>query len=229
MQNKIIIIYNFTLSGWMTPLLQAYLIYKGYPNTYLIKYKNNLSFDEAIEDVDNKLSQVVDKNNENIYVIGIFFGGLIANNLYRIGWNIKKAIYIGCPMRGNTLYHEIIINTFIKFTDLEPYEWLKSREQEEIPPHFYHTISLGLLNSDNDGLLRKIDTLIDNENHSHLYWSSRWTPFLTSSLFTRIIEQIKQIKQDKDIENFEQLENKTLVNVNNDYFDEYGNYKYKDL
>lgn len=36
--NIIVIIYNTSLYGWMTPLLQLYLKYYGFLNTYLIKY-----------------------------------------------------------------------------------------------------------------------------------------------------------------------------------------------
>jgi hypothetical protein len=72
------------------------------------------------------------------------------------------------------IYDEIKQNKFY----YEPYDWLLSRKSEEIQPHAYNTISLGLLNTDNDGLLRKIDTVIDHEKHMYFNWSSRFTPYL---------------------------------------------------
>ena len=189
---KVIIIYNLTLSGWMTPLLQAYLIYNGYRDTFLLRYRTDLSFDKAMSDIDKRLGEIANKDRDTIYVIGIFFGGLIANNLHRLDWKIEKAIYIGCPMHGSSTYYTIQDSYMIvRYADSDPYEWIISKESEEGPPHEYYTISLGLFNTEYDGLLRKIDTVIDNENHSHISWSSRWTPFLTYSLFNIINDRLK--------------------------------------
>jgi len=223
--NKVIIIYNLTLSGWMTPLLQAYLIFNGYRDTFLIRYRTDLSFDGAMTDIDKKIASVVNRKEDTIYVIGIFFGGLIANNLHRMDWKIKKAIYIGCPMHGSSTYYTIQeSNAFIRYADSDPYEWLIIKEPEEIPLHEYHTISLGLWNTEFDGLLRKIDTVLDNENHSHVCWSSRWTPFLTYSLFNIIYNQMKLPNEDLICDNLDILDNREY---SNDILDESG--KYKDL
>ena len=218
---KIVIIYNLTVSGWMTPLLQAYLVYNGHRDTFLIRYRNDLSFENAITDVDEKLETIVNKDNDTIFVIGIFFGGLIANNLHRMDWKIKKALYIGCPMRGTSAHRTIQdSHTVVKYADSDPHNWLLSREPEEIPPHDYHTISLGLWNTEFDGLLRRIDTVIDNENHSHVYWSSRWTPFLTYSLFNLIYGQL-HVKNEIDVLD-------TNISNSNAAFDDYVE-RYKDL
>lgn len=223
MNSKVVIIYNFTLSGWMTPLLQAYLIYNGYRDTFLVRYRTDLSFNNAVKDISKQLETIINKYHDTIYVIGIFFGGLIANNLHRSGWNIRKAIYIGCPMQGNTTYQTIQdSNMLVRYTDSDPHEWLVSRNPEEIPPHEYHTISMGLLNTEFDGLLRKIDTVIDNENHSHVYWSSRWTPFLTYSLFNIIYNEMKH-------EDCVQLPNNTDTDILDDYIQLEHSEIYKDL
>jgi hypothetical protein len=181
----------------MTPLLQAYLIYNGYRDTFLLRYRTDLSLNNAIADISKQLETIANKDKDKIYVIGIFFGGLIANNLHRLHWTIEKAIYIGSPMHGRSTYHVIHDSYMIaRYMDSDPYEWIISRESEESPPHDYHTISLGLLNTEYDGLLRKIDVVIDNEKNTHIYWSSRWTPFLTYSLFNTINDKLKPTQSD---------------------------------
>lgn len=192
---SVIVIFNFALSGWMAPLLKAYLSFYGYDKTHLIRYHPDMGFSSAMEDVDKKIQQVANKKEDKIFVIGLFFGGLIANNLHRLGWKIRKGIYVASPMQGPSAYETIRESSnFFKYADSEPYEWISAKDREEEPPHEFHTISLGLWNSNNDGLLRKVDTMIDGNHHTHVKWTSRWTPFFTPPLFSKIYSQLQNLR-----------------------------------
>lgn len=115
----------------------------------------------------------------SIVVIGQSIGGVIADNLHRKGWSIEKAIYIESPLHGANLLNQLeaclptwVSNMFRKL----PYEYLKTKEPEQEPPHAYKTISMGSW-SNFDGCVYRKEATLTEEHHTHLAWADHRTIF----------------------------------------------------
>ncbi len=88
--------------------MKSYLEFNNYINVYIVKYPSDeSSIDESLEHVDGELTKLVDKDTEEIIVIGQSMGGVIAFNLHTKGWNIKRSISIGSPLHGARLITQV--------------------------------------------------------------------------------------------------------------------------
>ena len=127
--------------------LTVYLKIKGYTNTYAISYDpDNQSIMEAAQEVNQKLMEKLDKGQE-IILVGQSMGGVVANNLHQLGWDIKKAIYIGSPLHGARTIKSVrswIPGTVLRVFESPAWNILEDKKREQEPPHDYHTITMGL-------------------------------------------------------------------------------------
>jgi len=63
-------------------------------------------------------------------------GGVIANNIHKKGWKIRKTIYIGAPLHGAYLLTQLesILPTYIRDVFYKPpYEILQNKDKENEP------------------------------------------------------------------------------------------------
>lgn len=176
--------------------MQYYLLKYGYINLHAISYPVNSSeFQESLEFVNNKILEILPKEDDEIVVIGQSFGGLICNNLHKLGRNILKSICICSPLHGSRVvsYFDYYLPGFIKnMFNKKPYYYLRDKEKEEKPPHDFHTISFGLFNSDFDSCVYKSEMILDEKKHTHITWSSHMGGFLDIRLFRTIYDILEQ-------------------------------------
>jgi esterase/lipase len=174
--------------------LEKYLNFCGYSNTLRFRYPvDSLDFEDSLDFVDQEISKVVDKENEEIIVIGQSMGGVIANNLHRKGWTIKMAVYIGSPLHGANFLNQLesILPTFIRnFMFKKSYKFLQDKKPEPIPPHKYHTISMSWPFTEFDGCVYKRETILDEKNHTHLRWADHRTIFANPRLWVLVSNTI---------------------------------------
>ena len=168
--------------------LSLFLQLMGYYNLYRIPYPVDYydSIERSVDYVDEEISKIIDKNKEDIIIIGQSMGGVIANNLHKKGWNIKKNIYIGSPLHGANLLNQIesiLPSNIIKILNKKPYNILKNKPREEEPPHPYHTISMGWFNSHYDGCVYREESMLNEINHIHLPWADHRTIFANPRLW----------------------------------------------
>lgn len=151
--------------------LQIYLSSHGYRNINSIKYNPDKSdFESVLEEVDQKLKDVIDKDKE-IIVVGQSMGGVVGNNLHRKGWKVKKGIYVGSPLHGAKFIKTvknwvpwIILNLFKS----PAWDFLENKSRDSIPPHDYTTISMGWWDTEFDGRVWKEETVLSQDKHIHL-------------------------------------------------------------
>jgi len=169
--------------------LELYLNAMGYKNTHKLFYPvDKMYFDECLDYVDKEMEKIADKNKP-VILIGQSMGGVVANNMHKKGWNVKNAIYIGSPLHGANLLNQLeaILPVSIKNMLYKlPYDFLKTKEREEIPPHPYKTISMGWAFSDFDGCVYKDEAILEDENHLHLQWADHRTIFANPRLWFHV-------------------------------------------
>lgn len=174
-------------------LLELYLNHMGWSNTHKPYYPiDKMTFDETMDYVDREITNIVQDREQEIILIGQSMGGVVSNNLHKRGWNIKKAIYIGSPLHGASLLHQLekILPTKIRDQLYKlPYDYLKMKGREEIPPHPYKTISMGWFFTDFDGCVYKNETILEDEHHIHLVWADHRTIFANPRLWI-LVEQL---------------------------------------
>ena len=204
--------------------LKMYLKQYGFKNVHSIGYPvNNSEFEESLKYVNDKIVEILDNDNDNdndnyigsndndndnkekeIVVIGQSFGGNISNNLHKMGRNIIKSICICSPLHGAKIVG-ILESKIPKFVSNllrnKPLEYLKDKDDDEKPPHDFHTISFGWFTSDFDGCVYKEETMLDPNKHTHITWCDHRTGFLDPRLFKEVFKVltcktfIKKLKQ----------------------------------
>ena len=174
--------------------LELWLNYQGYTNTFNLKYPvNDMVFEDILEYIDKEFTKLFDKNEE-IIIIGQSYGGVVANNIHKKGWKVKKSICIGSPLHGANLLNElekILPTWFTNYMYKIPYDFLKNKNKELEPPHPYHTISLGWFYTDFDGCVYKDETILNHYNHTHLSWTDHRTVFFNPRLWITVTNLIK--------------------------------------
>jgi pimeloyl-ACP methyl ester carboxylesterase len=185
--------------------MQLYLTLYGINNTHAISYDpDNQNIMEAVSEIDFKLTQKLDKNQE-IIVIGQSMGGVIGNNLHRAGWKIKKAIYIGSPLHGARTISSV--RKYIPRKILDVFEspaWniLENKDKELEPPHDYHTITMGLNGGSNyffegssgpeswklwDGKVWKDEAMFSEDKNTHLNGEEHSIIFVKPRLWRTVL------------------------------------------
>ena len=167
--------------------LEIYLNHQGYQNTYRLSYPvNHVELEEAIENIENQMIELANKESDEIILIGQSMGGVVANNLHKKGWRIKKAIYIGSPLHGAKLLNQledILPEKLTNMLNKKAYDVLKKKERESEPPHPYHTISMGWFYTEFDGCVYKEEAMLDEKHHTHLAWADHRTIFANPRLW----------------------------------------------
>lgn len=171
--------------------LMYYLMYYGYGRIDTISYDvDKQTFEESLNEVSDKIEYDKNGTYPRLIFIGQSMGGVIANNLHKLGWNIFYIITIGSPLHGARLLNQLdsILPDFIR--DLfykKPYEYLMTKGKDEIPPHDYHTISMSWIGTENfDGYVYKDEAMLDSEKHTHLNYADHRTIFMNPRLFFTI-------------------------------------------
>lgn len=160
-------------------------------NVYRVGYPTKLSLKESVKHVSNEIEKNSTKES-NIILIGHSLGGIIAKNLHKHNWNIKKSIFISSPLKGSFVLDFIenklpsINNIFCKdpiFSDI------KSQNGEE-PPHDYYTISTCWLNTEFDGRVFKNTCILNEEKHTHFSFSDHTIALIDPRVINHIINLI---------------------------------------
>ena len=87
--------------------LKKYLEFQGYNNIYIIPYpSDDLTIEKSIEYVSDKISNIINKEQE-IIIIGQSMGGVITFNMHTLGWKIRLSVSIGSPLNGARLITQI--------------------------------------------------------------------------------------------------------------------------
>ena len=132
-----------------------------------------------------------DNKEKEIVVIGQSFGGNISNNLHKMGRNVIKSICICSPLHGAKIVG-MVESKIPKFVSNllrnKPLEYLKDKDDDEKPPHDFHTISFGWFTSDFDGCVYKEETMLDPDKHTHITWCDHRTGFLDPRLFKEVFK-----------------------------------------
>lgn len=156
-------------------------------NTYVA------TVEEMVNQVDEEISKIIESKETKLILVGWSMGGLISNRLHQKGWNIVMGIYVGSPLNGASIFQ--IIPTFMP---IHPY--LKEKSKEEEPPHDYHTISLGWFNSGFDGAVFKDDTVINEENHQHIWFTDHRFGAFDWRILRAVSNKITEVEQRHDRE-----------------------------
>lgn len=174
--------------------LKMYLNRYGFKNVHSIEYPvNNSEFEESLKYVNDKIVEILDNDNKEkeIVVIGQSFGGNISNNLHKMGRNVIKSICICSPLHGAKIVG-MVESKIPKFVSNllrnKPLEYLKDKDDDEKPPHDFHTISFGWFTSDFDGCVYKEETMLDPDKHTHITWCDHRTGFLDPRLFKEVFK-----------------------------------------
>ena len=175
--------------------LEMYLNSMGFQNTHRVSYPVDYfdTVEKSVEYVDSELSQFAEKEKDEIVLIGQSMGGVVANNLHKKGWKVRKAVYIGSPLHAAQLLNQLesFLPTKIRdFLYKKPYDILKDKEREEEPPHDYHTVSMGWFNSRFDGCVYVDEAKLDEGKHTHLGWADHRTIFANPRLWKLVYDKI---------------------------------------
>jgi hypothetical protein len=172
--------------------LKMYLQNYGYKNLHGISYPvNRLSFEDSLAHVNKEIEKIHTDKNREIILIGQSFGGVISNNLHKFGWKIRKAIYICSPLHGASIINSvesIIPASIANLLNIKPFDHLKTKKKDSIPPHDFHTISFGCFAGDFDGSVYEDEAKLMDEKHTHIPWSHHVTGFLDPRLFKTVYE-----------------------------------------
>ena len=88
--------------------LKKFLEWKGVENIHDLWYSvDKMEFEETLDYVDKEMEAHADKENDTVVLIGQSMGGLVANNMWKKGWNITKSVTIGSPLHGARLIDQV--------------------------------------------------------------------------------------------------------------------------
>lgn len=175
--------------------LEYYLNIQGVLETYCITYPTaKTTLEQMLKVVDKKISEIASKEEDELIVIGQSMGGLIANNLHKYDWKIKKGIYIASPLNGARLLNTIESKLPIWLANLlykKIYDELKDKEKENEPPHDYTTISLGWdpIKPEFDGCVYKDEAIINTDKNIHIKYTDHRVSFLFDTRLFKIVHQ----------------------------------------
>ena len=177
--------------------LERYLIWKGVKNTHRLWYPvDKMTFEETLEYVDKEMAKYADKEKDTIVLIGQSMGGLVSNNMWKKGWNIDSAVYIGAPLHGARLIEKIesSVPTCVRrclhksLYKQKPYDFLRSKQPDDIPPHNYHAITMSWPFTDFDGCVYKDEGMLEPEHHTHLRGADHRTIFANPRLWSTVLK-----------------------------------------
>jgi esterase/lipase len=195
----IILLHGLGEKPWKMKPFNMYLKYIcGYKNTHVVKYKvDHISYEDALNGLDITLQKILDKDNDSPIIIGCSMGGVMANNLHKTGWNIRKSIMVCSPLHGASIIEKLQNSCFNKIYDKyfrkKAHEFLSSKECDEIPPHPYHTVSVSFPFSTFDGCVFIDETKLDDKNHTHFNWSTHETIFFSPRFYLFIIKILRDL------------------------------------
>ena len=170
--------------------MEMYLnVVGGFKNTHRLYYPvDHMEFEESVDYVDREMLKHASKDQE-VILIGQSMGGVVSNSLHKKGWKIKFAVYIGSPLHGAKLLNqlEVVLPTKIRNAMYKkPYDFLKSKETEEEPPHPYHTISMAWFWTEFDGCVYKDEATLGDTKHTHLPWADHRTIYANPRLWSTV-------------------------------------------
>jgi hypothetical protein len=183
--------------------LKIYLMYiKGFTNVHNIEYSvDNVDINDSINDANEKMARLCNKEINEIIIIGQSMGGVIASKLHTKGWKIKKIITIGSPLHGARILNQLnsaLPSWISNFLRRNSYTYLMTKEKEKEPPHDYHTISMSWPFTDFDGcvykdeaMFTKDEAMFTKEKHTHLKWADHRTIFTNPRLWITVGNLIK--------------------------------------
>ena len=179
--------------------LEKYLIYYGINNTYQIRYSsNNLGLEDAIINVNAEIEKIATKEFDELVILAQSLGGLIAIGLEKYGWNIRKCIFIACPLKGAMIINKLDENvneTILKWfysPVIDDLRKLTNSELFDMPDFEYNTISTSWPFTDFDGYVYRDETTMNPEFHTHIPHSDHRFIFADPRLFRKVYEIINE-------------------------------------
>jgi hypothetical protein len=141
-----------------------------------LKYNSNdnITIDESIDEIsDSLIENNINKELDELILICQSMGGVIGNNLHRVGWNVIFAVYIASPLHGarHLTYLKSIWPRLYSMIHRSAYSILNEKNREEIPPHPYHTITLSWAYGSFDGCVYTDEAILEMEHNTHLNWT----------------------------------------------------------
>ena len=128
--------------------LKKFLEWKGVENIHNLWYSvDKMEFEETLDYVDKEMEAHADKENDTVVLIGQSMGGLVANNMWKKGWNITKSVTIGSPLHGARLIDQVekavpaCLNRWLHkaLYKKKPYDFLRSKQPDQPPsPSLYY-------------------------------------------------------------------------------------------
>lgn len=184
----VILLHGLGSHPWtLAPL--AYCIRQRFQHVHNLKYPvDNMEFHETLQFVDDLMATLVDKT-KSVILIGQSMGGVVANNMHKLGWDVKFAIYIGSPLKGARLLTQLnaVLPTAVRnLLFKKPYGILMEKAPEEAPPHPYHCITMGWFHTKFDGCVYQDEATLDVQHHTHLAAADHRTVFFNPRLWITV-------------------------------------------
>lgn len=142
---------------------------------------------QMINEVDEKILEIVKTKDTELVLVGWSMGGLIANRLHQKDWKIKLAIYVASPLNGASILSHLPVKPWNDILD-----FLHKKEKEEEPPHEYHTYSLGWGILSFDGRVFIDDTKLNEEKHEHISFTEHCLSVLDFRVLNKVYNKIKE-------------------------------------
>jgi hypothetical protein len=177
--------------------MRLYLKFRGFKDVFNLCYDvdKHDTIDKSTEDVNQELIKLgLDKDADELVLIGQSMGGVIANNMHTFGWNIKMGIYIGSPLHGAKILSQmdsILPEIVMKKIHIPPYNILRLKDKEKEPPHPYKTITMSWIFSDTfDGCVYKPEAILDEQHNTHLPYCDHRLVFANPQLWHTVFKLI---------------------------------------
>lgn len=149
---------------------------------------DSLPFEQMLDYVRDEVLKHVSQRDP-IVLVGQSMGGVVSANLHRRNLNVVHMITIGSPLHGANLLNQleaILPATVVNALNKPSYDYLKSKEHQQEPPHTYNTISMGWAWSNFDGCVYRNEATLDPAFHTHLSWMDHRTGFGNPRLWTLV-------------------------------------------
>jgi len=154
----------------------------GYPS-------KQYDLNNLLDIVSDKISQHADFN-EPIKIIGHSYGGIIARNLHKKGWNISNIITISSPHHGAHILDCLPENMVRWICGPSGFDIMAQKRECVPPPHKYHTISTSWSVIDFDGRIDSQTMILDPKNNTHIPFSDhvlgQYDPRIIKSVLNHI-------------------------------------------
>jgi triacylglycerol esterase/lipase EstA (alpha/beta hydrolase family) len=196
MKNIPIFLFHGTyVKSWSTIPILLYLNNKGYNNVIIFNIPlDELPINDIIENINEKISNIIENKEREIIIIGISSGGLIGKLFTeRTEWNVKKLITVCSPLKKPRLlkmcdYLPSLIKNYFKTPLMEELRTLNIEWKNEVDELNITTTIMPYFNY--DILLFNDECISLKKNEKQIKYSNHYTFFLKNEFYSIIEEFI---------------------------------------